>query len=179
EENALDQIILANEELSYLNSVSESIQKSEDPSDIAEIKNELMVAGYIRFRSGKKKKESPSKPMQFQSTEGFNIFVGKNNNQNDYLTTKFAAPEDTWLHTKNYPGSHVIIKGKGFNEETLLEAANLAAYYSKASGGSKVQVDYTLIKYVKKPSGSKPGMVTYTTNKSVYIDPDSPRIKRV
>lgn len=179
EENALDQIILANEELSYLNSVSESIQKSEDPADIAEIKNELIVAGYIRYKSTKKKKESPSKPMQFVSSEGYSIFVGKNNNQNDYLTTKFAAQEDTWLHTKNYPGSHVIIKGKGFNEETLLEAANLAAYFSKASGGTKVQVDYTLIKYVKKPSGSKPGMVTYSTNKSVFIDPDSPRVKRV
>lgn len=179
EEYAKEQLLLANEELSYLNSVAESIMKSEDPSDISEIRNELIVAGYIKYRSGKKKKDSPSKPMQFISTEGIPIFVGKNNNQNDFLTTKLAASDDTWLHAKGYPGSHVIIKGKKFNEETLLEAANLAAHYSKAAGGTKVPVDYTLVRHVKKPNGAKPGMVTYTTNKTIYIDPDSPRIQRV
>ena len=178
EENAKEQLLLAQEELDYLNSVADSVMRSEDPSDIAEIRQELIVAGYIRFKSTKKKKESPSKPMRFKSTEGVTIYVGKNNNQNDYLTTKFADKTDTWLHTKNYPGSHVIIKGQTFSEETLLEAANLAAWYSKAQAGTKVPVDYTLVRYVKKPSGSKPGMVIYTTNKTIYMDPDAPRLER-
>lgn len=178
EENAREQLLLANDELSYLNSVADSVMRSEDPSDIAEIRQELIVAGYIRFKSNRKKKESPSKPMRFKSTEGFTIYVGKNNNQNDYLTTKVADANDTWLHTKNYPGSHVIIKGTGFSDETLLEAANLAAWYSKAQTGSKVPVDYTLVRHVKKPNGSKPGMVIYTTNKTVFIDPGMPRLER-
>lgn len=178
EENAKEQLLLAQEELDYLNSVADSVMRSEDPSDIAEIRQELIVAGYIRFKSSKKKKESPSKPMRFKSSEGVTIYVGKNNNQNDYLTTKFADNTDTWLHTKNYPGSHVIIKGQTFSEETLLEAANLAAWYSKAQAGTKVPVDYTLVRYVKKPTGSKPGMVIYTTNKTIYIDPDAPRLER-
>lgn len=178
EENAKEQLLLAEDELNYLNSVADSVMRSEDPSDIAEIRQELIVAGYVRFKSGKKKKESPSKPMRFKSTEGFTIYVGKNNNQNDYLTTKLADDHDTWLHTKNYPGSHVIIKGTGFSDETLLEAANLAAWYSKAQAGTKVPVDYTLVRYVKKPNGSKPGMVIYTTNKTIYIDPGAPRLER-
>ncbi len=178
EENAREQLLLAEEELSYLYSVADSVMRSEDPSDIAEIRQELIVAGYIRFKSGRKKKESPSKPMRFRSTEGFTIYVGKNNNQNDLLTTKMADPNDTWLHTKNYPGSHVIIKGSGFSDETLLEAANLAAWYSKAQAGSKVPVDYTLVRHVKKPNGSKPGMVIYSTNKTLYVDPGMPRLER-
>lgn len=179
EENAKEQLILARQEEDYLSSVQDSVMRSEDPSDIEEIRRELVVAGYLRMRSGKKKKESPSKPMQFRSTEGVPIYVGKNNNQNDYLTTKFARPEDTWLHTKDYPGSHVIIRGREFTKETLLEAANLAAWYSKAQTGSKVPVDYTLVKHVKKPNGSKPGMVIYTTNKTIFIDPDAPRLERI
>lgn len=179
EANAREQLLLAHDELSYLNSVADSVMRSEDPADIAEIRQELVVAGYIRFKSSKKKKESPSKPMSFQSTEGYTIHVGKNNNQNDYLTTKLAGPNDTWLHTKNYPGSHVIIKGTDFGTETLLEAANLAAWYSKAQAGSKVPVDYTQVRHVKKPKGARPGMVIYTTNKTVYVDPGMPRLKRL
>lgn len=179
EENAREQLLLADDELSYLNSVADSVMRSEEPADIAEIRQELVVAGYIRYKSQKKKKESPSRPMSFQSTEGFTIYVGKNNNQNDYLTTKLAGPTDTWLHTKNYPGSHVIIKGTDFGDETLLEAANLAAWFSKAQAGSKVPVDYTQVRHVKKPKGARPGMVIYTTNKTVYVDPGLPRLKRL
>lgn len=180
EENALEQISLSKEELNYLNTVADSILRSEEPSDINEIKQELIIAGYIKYRSkGKKKKENPSKPMRFKSSEGVTIYVGKNNNQNDYLTTKLAMKEDTWLHTKDFPGSHVIIKGENFSEETLLEAANLAAWYSKAQTGSKVPVDYTKVRNVKKPSGSKPGMVIYTSNKTLYINPEFPRIERI
>lgn len=178
EENAKEQLLLAEEELNYLSSVADSVQRSEDPSDISDIRQELVVAGYIRFKSGKKKKESPSKPMRFRSTEGVTIYVGKNNNQNDYLTTKLADPGDTWLHTKNFPGSHVIIRGQAFSDETLLEAANLAAWYSKAQAGSKVPVDYTLVRHVKKPGGSKPGMVIYTTHKTILVDPGMPRLER-
>src|SRR5690606_14134853 len=105
-------------------------------------------------------------------------YVGKNNTQNDFLTTKFANRHDTWLHTKNIPGSHVIIRGDSFSDETLLEAANLAAYYSKGNKSTKVPVDYTLVKNVKKPSGSKPGMVIYSTNKTLYVDPEVPRVRR-
>lgn len=178
EEKAKEQLLLAKEELSYLNSVADSVMRSEDPSDIADIRQELIVAGYIRFKSSRKKRESPSKPMRFKSTEGYTIYVGKNNNQNDFLTTKLADPYDTWLHTKDYPGSHVIIKGSGFSDETLLEAANLAAWHSKAQTGSKVPVDYTLVRHVKKPNGAKPGMVIYVANKTVYVDPGLPRLER-
>lgn len=178
-EMAKEQLELAKQELEYLNSVSDSVLKSETPDDIQEIKQELVIAGYLRYKSNKKKKESPSKPMKFKSSEGITIFVGKNNWQNDFLTTKMADNNDTWLHTKGYPGSHVIIRSKEFNDQTLFEAANLAAYYSKASTGTKVPVDYTLIKYVKKPNGSKPGMVIYTTNKTIYVDPELPRVERI
>ena len=105
------------------------------------------------------------------SSDGIDIYVGKNNIQNDYLTLKFAEKTDTWLHTKIIPGSHVIIKGKNIPESTLLEAATLAAFYSKGKNSTKVPVDYTLVKNVKKPSGAKPGMVIYSTNKTLYIDP--------
>jgi len=138
-----------------------------------------MVAGYLRFRKVPASKEKPSKPFHFKSTEGIDIYVGKNNTQNDYLTTKFASKNDTWLHTKDIPGSHVIIKAEKFSEDTLLEAANLAAWYSKAGTSSKVPVDYTRVKNVKKPNGAKPGMVTYSTNKTLYIDPELTRLDRL
>ena len=117
-----------------------------------------------------KKKEKQSKPYHYVSSDGIDIYVGKNNIQNDYLTLKFADKNDTWLHTKDIPGSHVIIKGSNISDKTLEEAANLAVFYSKGKGGSKIPVDYTLVKNVKKPSGSKPGMVIYSTNKTVYMD---------
>lgn len=176
---ARGQQILAREELDYLTSILLSLENLEEEHEVKDIRQELIVAGYLRFRKGPSSKEKPSKPLHFQSTEGVDIYVGKNNTQNDYLTTKFAQRTDTWLHTKNIPGSHVIIRGDRFNEETLLEAANLAAYYSKAQQSSKVPVDYTEIRHVKKPSGSKPGMVIYSTNKTLYVDPAPPRLPRL
>lgn len=175
---ALGQKILALEEEDYLISIILSLDNLENETEIQDIRNELMVAGYLRFKKSKSKKEKVSKPLHFISTEGIDLFVGKNNTQNDFLTTKFARRHDTWLHTKNIPGSHVIIRADNFNDETLLEAANLAAYYSKGSKSTKVPVDYTLVKNVKKPSGSKPGMVIYSTNKTLYVDPAAPRVKR-
>ena len=122
----------------------------------------------------KKDIDLTTKPNQFTSSDGFTILVGKNNKQNDYLTLRIADPEDLWMHTKNIPGSHVIIKcaGKEVPDNTLLEAATLAAYFSKARLSSQVPVDYTMKKHVKKPSGSKPGMVIYETNSTVYVTPN-------
>jgi len=139
-----------------------------------------METGYIKFKKQGKKKEKLSKPMHFLSSEGLDIYVGKNNIQNDYLTLKFANNHDIWLHTKEIPGSHVIIKTtKDFSEKTIEEAANLAAYYSKAKDSSKVAVDYTEIKHVHKPNGAKPGMVIYYTNKTIYITPEKPILERI
>jgi len=175
---AKGQQILAMEEEDYLVSILLSLDNLENQEEIEEIRKELMVAGYLRFKKSGSKKEKSSKPLHYKSSEGIDLYVGKNNTQNDYLTTKFANRHDTWLHTKNIPGSHVIIRSDDFNNETLLEAANLAAYFSKASTSTKVPVDYTLVKNVKKPSGAKPGMVIYSTNKTLYVDPAPPRINR-
>ena len=172
EESALEQLAINEDELKYLNSVSSSIQVADNYEDIDAIKNELIETGYIRFRRNNngKKKEKQSKPYHYVSSDGIDIYVGKNNIQNDYLTLKFADKNDTWLHTKDIPGSHVIVKSSNIPDKTLEEAANLAVFYSKGKGGTKIPVDYTLVKNVKKPSGSKPGMVIYSTNKTVYMD---------
>lgn len=107
------------------------------------------------------------------------ILVGKNNKQNEYLTNKLASSGDTWLHTKDIPGSHVVIRGRDFSEQTLKEAALLAAYYSKAQNGSQVPVDYTLVKHVKKPSGAKPGFVIYEQQRTLYVTPDENSVRRL
>jgi len=117
--------------------------------------------------------------LHFISSDGFHIYVGKNNIQNDYLTLKFANKEDIWFHTKNIPGSHVIIKGSNPSEVTIKEAANLAAFYSKGKLSSNIPVDYTPVRYIKKPNGSKPGMVIYSQNKTIYISPSEPRINKI
>ncbi|MDO4535332.1 MAG: NFACT RNA binding domain-containing protein [Clostridium perfringens] len=172
EEAALNQLSINEDELNYLNSVLTSLETADNYDDIEEIKKELIETGYVRFRKEKNKsKGKTNKPLHFISTDGIDIYVGKNNIQNDYLTLKFAEKTDTWLHTKVIPGSHVIIKGREIPESTLLEAATLAAFYSKGKNSTKVPVDYTLVKNVKKPSGAKPGMVIYSTNKTMYIDP--------
>lgn len=159
-------------ELEYLTSVLTNINLIENYNEIDDIKNELITEGYIKF-SKKKKKSTSTKPLKFISPDGIDIYVGKNNIQNDYLTTKFASKNDIWLHTKNIPGSHVIIKrtSSDIPNTTLEYAANLAAYYSKGRSGTKVPVDYTEIKNVRKPNGAKAGMVIYLTNKTIYIDP--------
>ena len=172
EEASINQLSINEDELNYLNSVLTSLETADNYADIEEIKKELIETGYVRFRKEKNKnKIKTNKPLHFISSDGIDIYVGKNNIQNDYLTLKFAEKTDTWLHTKIIPGSHVIIKGKNITESTLLEAATLAAFYSKGKNSTKVPVDYTLVKNVKKPSGAKPGMVIYSTNKTLYIDP--------
>ncbi len=165
------------EELQYLESVLNALDAAKDDADLSEIKNELADAGFIRRPQIKKGAQKPkkAKPMHFISDDGYHIFVGKSNLQNDNLTLRFAESTDLWLHTKEIPGSHVIIRTNGSGEVSdtaLQQAALLAAYYSKARQGSMVPVDYTLRKNVKKPSGAKPGMVIYLTNQTIYVTPE-------
>lgn len=177
------QIKQNDEELSYLEGVLESISNSTQEQDINEIRLELSEEGFLKKRNiGKNKRNiKKSKPIHYISSDGFSIFVGKNNKQNDELTLKIAKTNDMWLHTKNIPGSHVIIQSNGNDipDTTINEAALLAAFYSKGKNSSLVPVDYTLRKFVKKPAGAKPGMVIYTTNKTCYITPDEQLIEKI
>ncbi|MBO5929759.1 MAG: DUF814 domain-containing protein, partial [Clostridia bacterium] len=127
-----------------------------------------------RPKGAKKKKAESSKPMEFETPDGFRVLVGKNNKQNDMLTLKIAKNADLWFHTKDIHGSHVILRhqhGREFSKTAILEAARLAARFSKAKHSQNVPVDFTLVKYVKKPSGAAPGMVIYTDNQTVYVTP--------
>lgn len=163
------------QEIEYLETQLVNIENCTEDNEIEEIRNELTSLGYIRARKkAARAKQKQSKPMHYISSDGFDIYVGKNNVQNDYLTTKFAGPYDIWLHTKKIPGSHVIIKcdREKVTDTALLEAATLASYYSKARGSSNVPVDYTEKRNVKKPSGAKPGMVIYYTNRTIYVTAD-------
>ncbi|URZ06845.1 Rqc2 family fibronectin-binding protein [Clostridium felsineum] len=181
EENAKIQIKNNIEEIEYLQSVLTNIENSDTYSEIEDIRQELMDTEYIRFskKNKQKKKDKVSKPMHIKSKDGIDIYIGKNNKQNDYLTLKFADKRDIWFHTKNIPGSHVIVKNFGdIPESTLYEAASIAAYYSKARESSNVAVDYTEVKNVRKPSGAKPGMVIYYTNKTIYTNPTEPIIRK-
>ena len=175
EKYAEEQIVGAEEELEYLETVQESILKAESPRDLSEIKEELAEQGYISNTASKKKKKTQkSMPMKFISSDGYEILVGRNNKQNDEVTIRMSYSTDIWLHTKNIPGSHTLIRTNGSGEvpdSTILEAAQLAAYYSKAKNSAQVPVDYTQIKNVKKPNGAKPGFVIYEKNNTVYVTP--------
>jgi len=162
-------------EVAYLEQVLINLENTTDNSNLEEIRLELSEAGILKVRKqGKKQQKIKSKPHHYRSTEGFDIYVGKNNLQNDQLTLKTASKSDMWFHTKDIPGSHVIIKaeGKDIPDETLLLAAKLAAYHSKGKDSSQVPVDYTRVKHVSKPSGAKPGMVIYVKNQTLYVTPD-------
>lgn len=161
-------------ELNYLEGQLDNLTKCTAENELSELIEELKDQGYIKRDKGgrKKMKLAASKPMHFVSSTGADIYVGKNNRQNDELTLRFASPNDIWMHTKNIPGSHVIVKGASEQDTAAMtEAALLAAYYSRARGSENVAVDYTPRKYVKKPAGAKPGMVIYTTNKTAYVTP--------
>lgn len=161
-------------ELNYLEGQLDNLTKCTAENELSELIEELKDQGYIKRDKGgrKKMKLATSKPMHFVSSTGADIYVGKNNRQNDELTLRFASPNDIWMHTKNIPGSHVIVKGASEQDTAAMtEAALLAAYYSRARGSENVAVDYTPRKYVKKPAGAKPGMVIYTTNKTAYVTP--------
>lgn len=168
-------------EITYLESLLQQIAAA-SLADIVEIREELIEQGYIRDRSkkkGKKKKIEKPSVACFTSSEGIPIYVGKNNTQNDYLTNRLAQSTDTWLHTKDIPGSHVVIRSTTFGEQTLLEAAQLSAYYSQAKESSQVPVDYTQIRHVHKPNGAKPGFVTYDHQKTLFVTPDEQSIKQM
>lgn len=171
----LEQMEATETELVYLASVLQGLETA-TPADIEEIREELIEQGYIRARGLKrgfrrKKKDRPAL-LVYTSSEGVPIYVGKNNTQNDYVTNKLASPTDTWLHTKDIPGSHVLIRAQAYGEQTLREAATIAAYYSKAKQSSNVPVDYTRIRNVRKPNGAKPGYVTYEGQTTMYVNPD-------
>ncbi len=160
-------------ELQYIESVLESIERAETTTEIDEIKKELTLSGYLRpTKNSAPHKKNLSSPLEFTSNSGFKVYVGKNNLQNDYLTLKFASKGDYWFHTKNIPGSHVIVvtNDREIDDDTIVFAATLAKNHSKAANSTKVAVDYTMVKNVKKPSGAKPGMVIYLTNKTILID---------
>ena len=167
------------EELEYLEGQLDNLDKCTGDSELRELSDELMNEGYIKRPKGKVQRLPASKPMCFVSSDGIEIYVGKNNRQNDMLTLKLAGPRDIWMHTKEIPGSHVIIKAEDPPKQTLYEGALLAAYYSKGRGGENIPVDYTEKRYVKKPSGAKPGMVIYTTNRTAYVTPDPAEVKAI
>ncbi|OOM81020.1 hypothetical protein CLPUN_11800 [Clostridium puniceum] len=162
------------EEIEYLSSVLINILNADNYVEIEEIKNELIETGYVRYRKNNKnsKKQKTSKPLHFVSSDGIDIYVGKNNLQNDYLSLKFANKNHLWLHAKDIPGSHVIICAFEIPDKTLEEAAIIAGFYSKGKESLKIPVDYTKVKELKKPNGSKPGMVIYHTNKTLIINPN-------
>ena len=137
---------------------------------------QLMEQGYIKTPKGKQKPAPPNAPLEFMSSDGFKILVGRNNRQNDRLTMKEANNNDIWLHTKNIPGSHTILvtEGREATDAAIVEAAKLAAYHSKGKDSSQVPVDYTQVRYVSKPQGAKPGMVIYVNYKTVYVTPQKP-----
>lgn len=163
------------QELVYIDSVFDAVSRTESETDLAEIRRELREQGYLKggVRPDEKVKKQ-SEPLKFRSSEGFDILVGRNNKQNDQLTLKTAKATDIWLHTKDIAGSHVIVKTEGREapEQSIFEAAQLAAYHSKARESSQVPVDYTAVKFVKKPAGAKPGMVIFTNNRTLYVAPD-------
>jgi predicted ribosome quality control (RQC) complex YloA/Tae2 family protein len=176
----MEQIEKAHEEVDYFDRLMQQVEVA-SPKDIEEIREELIEGGYIRERQRKKKKPQNAKPIldHFVASNGTEIIVGKNNKQNDYLTNKLAARDEIWLHTKDIPGSHVVIRSKEPDEETILEAALLAAYFSKARNSSSVPVDFTRVRFVKKPSGAKPGFVIYENQQTVYVTPDEEIVLRL
>jgi predicted ribosome quality control (RQC) complex YloA/Tae2 family protein len=168
------EIVKTKREITYLEQLLQQIEVA-NMEDIEEIREELREEGYlkkqIRQKKGKNKPKLPV-PEKYTASDGTTILVGKNNKQNEYVTAKLAHKEDTWLHTKDIPGSHVIIRSSDPSEETLLEAAVIAAYYSKSQQSSSVPVDYTKVKHVRKPNGAKPGYVIYDNQKTVFVTPE-------
>ncbi|WP_411343082.1 NFACT family protein [Paenibacillus sp. WLX1005] len=176
-----EQLIKTHAEIAYLDSLLQQLQ-SAALQDIDEIREELAEQGYVRNRNKKaKKKKKDNRPTLhiYTSSEGIEMYVGKNNLQNEYITNKMASNNDTWLHTKDIPGSHVVIRSSEYGDATLAEAAQLAAYFSQAKESSSVPVDYTQIRYVHKPNGAKPGFVIYDHQTTLFITPEADVIKKL
>ena len=174
EKELTNQLELGEQELSYLESVLEELNRADSDQALEEIRQELYAGGYVRLDSSKKRmKQSKLPPLRFESTDGYPIYVGRNNRQNDELTFKLARKDDLWLHAQKVHGSHVIISCGGTTppDNTVTQAAQLAAYYAEKSGGQNLPVDVTPVKQVKKTPGGKPGMVIYHTYKTVIVNP--------
>lgn len=169
------------DDIEYLESISNALDIALSEDDLLQIREELMQSGYIRRKFSKKKVKIKSRPLHYISSDGYHMYVGKNNLQNDELTFSFANGGDWWFHAKKTPGSHVIVKTNGdeLPDRTFEEAGRLAAYYSKKQGSDKVEIDYIEKKHVKKPNGAKPGFVVYYTNYSLVIDSDISDIEAV
>ena len=171
-----EQIKKASDELQYIESVQDVLSRCETEAEFSAIRAELREEGYLRTQKGNvKRKDKPLPPIEYKSSDGFRILVGRNNVQNDQLTLRTAHKSDIWLHTKNIHGTHVIIvtDGKPVSDTAIREAAQIAAAHSKAKDSSQVPVDYTAVKNVSKPAGAKPGKVIYVNYKTVYVTPDS------
>ena len=172
-----EQISVGEIEAQYFAGVLEELDRAENERDLSEIRAELEDGGYLRAADRQKKKQmrqAPSKPLEFRSSDGFPIFVGKNNRQNDQLSLKSAHKNDIWLHIQKAHGAHVIIAcgGAEVPDATVTEAAMLAAYYSEAKQGQNLPVDVTPVRFLRKPNGAKPGMVVYDRYRTVYVTPD-------
>ena len=172
------------EEILHLDSISNALDIAENEADLREIKKELVQSGYIKSHPAKKqasRKEPASKPLHYRSSDGFDLYVGRNNFQNDELTYKFASGNDWWFHAKKIAGSHVILKSRDgeIPDRAFEEAGSLAAYYSKGKDAPKVEIDYIQKKHVKKPGGAKPGFVVYYTNYSLMASPDISGIEKI
>lgn len=167
------------DDILYLESVRTALDIARSEEDLAEIKEELIAAGYMKRKFTKKKQRIKNKPLHYISSDGYDMYVGKNNFQNEELTFHFANGNDWWFHAKQAPGSHVIVKTKGeeLPDSTFEEAGRLAAYYSSMRNADKIEIDYIEKKHVKKPTGGKPGFVVYYTNYSLIIDSDISEIK--
>ncbi|RDY72226.1 fibronectin/fibrinogen-binding protein [Halobacillus trueperi] len=172
----------AEDEILYFDRLIQQVETARE-EDIEEIREELREQGYLKkkpaAKGNRKNKPQKPKPESFESTDGTLIYVGRNNKQNEYLTNRMANKMDIWLHAKDIPGSHVVIRDEEPSEDTLFEAAQLAANFSKSSKSSSVPVDYTRIRHVKKPSGAKPGFVTYDQQQTLFVTPDAAFIKRL
>ncbi len=165
-------LVQGEQEREYLSAVLQELAQAENEKDIQDIREELEQGGYVHRQTGKKvMKQKPSRPMEFRSTSGIDIYVGRNNRQNDQLTLKTALKTDIWLHAQKIHGSHVIIANGSPDDQTVTEAAQLAAYFSQAREGQNIPVDFTPVKFVKKPTGAKPGMVIYDRYKTAYVNP--------
>lgn len=169
------QLLHCLDDIQYMSSIEASLESSTRLAEINDIKAELIASGILREKPKKHAAEKQSQPFKFIAPDGTQILVGKNNYQNDRLTFKTANPGDIWLHTQNIPGSHVILRCDGAEpaEDTLLLASYLAVHFSKAQGSSKVPVDYTRARFVKKPSGAKPGFVIFTNQTTLYVTPEA------
>ena len=172
-----EQIEKALAELSYIESVQDTLSRCESEAELSAVRDELREQGYIRAaKGGTKRKDKPLPPIEYKSSDGFRMLVGRNNKQNDQLTLRTAAKNDMWLHTKGIHGTHVIIvaDGREITDSAILEAAQIAAAHSKGKDGSQVPVDYTRVKNVSKPNGALPGKVIYVNYNTVYVTPKKP-----